>query len=84
MLHGIKGEIARTVQEPCDTYSCGIGCQKCHSSAAHVIKLFLNSLTNMVCNLDRDREHVGFVSGRATGSNMVEPFQYRGLLNGSS
>ena len=72
-LHGIKGEIARTVQEPCDTNSYVGRRQKCHSSAAHDIELFLNSLlTNMVCNLDGDREHVGIVSGRMTGSNMVE------------
>ena len=38
-----------------------------------------------MCNLDGDREHVGIVSGRATGSNMVEqPFQYHGLLNRQS
>ena len=84
-LHGIKGEIARSVQEPCDTNSYGRGRQKCHSSAAHVIELFLNSLlTNMVYNLDGDREDVGIVSGRMAGSKMVEPFQYHGFLNGSS
>ena len=39
-LHGIKGEIARTEQEPCDTNSYVGRRQKCHSSAAHVIAFF--------------------------------------------
>ena len=36
-LHGIKGEMARTVQEPCDSNSYVGSRAKCHSSAAYVI-----------------------------------------------
>ena len=82
-LHGIKGEVARTVQEPCDTNSYMGRRQKCHSSEAHVIDCFFfdSLLQNTVCNLYGDRERVGIASGRARGSNLVEqPFQCHGLL----
>ena len=36
-LHGIKGEMTRTVQESYDTISYVGRRQKCHSSEAHVI-----------------------------------------------
>ena len=43
----------------------------------------LNSFFHILFfNLGWEKEHVGIVSGRATGSNFVnQPFQYHGLLN---
>ena len=43
----------------------------------------LNSFFHILfCNLGWDKEHVGIVSGRATGSNLVnQPCQCHSLLN---
>ena len=58
-LHGIKGEMARTVQEPCDSNSNVGSREKCHSSAAHVIDgVSLIRFCQMLCAILMETENM--------------------------